>query len=71
MVLNLPSRVVFAQIIGEAVLILIQSNLRVSIGNILDVLEHKKHSAHDDEIDNLRNAISYLRSRVQNSKIVY
>lgn len=61
--MNLPYRSTHALIIGEAVLILLQGNRRVTIGNILDVLEHKKHSTNENDIDNLRNTISYLRSR--------
>lgn len=66
-VLNLSSSAIFAHIIGDAVLILLQGSRRVTIGNILDVLEHKKHSANEDDIDNLRNTINYLRNRAERS----
>lgn len=43
-------------------MILIQSNRRVTLGNILDVLEHKKHAATGDAVEEIRDVITYLRS---------
>lgn len=55
------SRILSSHLIGDAVVILLQSNRRVTIGNILDVLEHKKHAANGQTMEALREVITYLR----------
>ena len=53
-------------LIGEAVIILLKSKRRVTIGNILDVLVHKKYAAKGHAFDELRETIISLRRQFDN-----
>jgi len=61
--LSLFSSFPHSKIIGDAVVILLHSGRRLTIGNILDVLEHKKDAFHDDTPEELKETIRYLRSK--------
>ncbi|EEJ9029299.1 hypothetical protein TL99_004543 [Salmonella enterica subsp. enterica] len=62
--MNLSTREKYRRIIGEAVVVLLESNKRVYIGNILDILEYKKHAASGHNLEDLRDTIAYIRSRI-------
>ena len=61
--LSLFSSFPHSNIIGDAVVILLQSGRRLTIGNILDVLEHKKHAFNGDIPEDLKETIRYLRGK--------
>lgn len=61
--MNFSSREKINRTIGEVVVILLESNRRIYIGNILDILEHKKHAASGHDLEELSETIAYIRSK--------
>lgn len=64
MIMNPDSHLPIAAIIGDAVVVLLQSNRRVTIGTILDVLEHRRYAEKGAAAENLREAIAFIRSKL-------
>lgn len=59
----------FSHLIGDAVINLLARGHRITTGNILDILERWRYSAPDRDTEELRAAISFIRSKIQNERL--
>ncbi|HAT1685167.1 TPA: hypothetical protein I8Y21_006002 [Klebsiella oxytoca] len=48
---------------GEAVIQLLQNTRRVTIGNIVDLLEGKRHAASGERAEHLRAVLVFIRKK--------
>ncbi|EAN5736087.1 hypothetical protein EJD04_25520 [Salmonella enterica] len=49
--------------IGEAVIQLLDNGKRVTTGNIVDLLERKRHALHGEKADEIREILIFIRKK--------
>ncbi|HFJ2022377.1 TPA: hypothetical protein ACJG76_002890 [Salmonella enterica subsp. diarizonae serovar 61:i:z] len=52
-----------AEIIGETVIQLLENGKRVTTGNIVDLLEMKRHALHGEKAEQIREILIFIRKR--------
>lgn len=50
-------------VIGETVIQLLENGKRVTTGNIVDVLERKRHALHGEKADEIREILIFIRKK--------
>lgn len=49
--------------IGETVIQLLENGKRVTSGNIIDLLERKRHALHGEKADEIREILIFIRKK--------
>ncbi|HCL5313069.1 TPA: hypothetical protein N2G38_005489 [Salmonella enterica] len=52
-----------AEEIGETVIQLLENGKRVTSGNIIDLLERKRHALHGEKADEIREILVFIRKK--------
>lgn len=49
--------------IGETVIQLLENGKRITTGNIIDLLERKRHALHGEKADEIREILIFIRKK--------
>lgn len=62
-VLSIVQNHFMAEEIGETVIQLLENGKRVTTGNIVDLLERKRHALHGEKADEIREILIFIRKK--------